>query len=66
MLLLDHSEADVDASGYFDVDVGAGRRGGQRLIGLGAVKSRALEHEGLDHYGVAMLHPEGNEFDINS
>jgi len=26
---------------------------------------RVLEQEGLDHYGVAMTDPEGNEFDIN-
>jgi hypothetical protein len=24
-----------------------------------------LNTEGLDHYGVAMKDPEGNEFDIN-
>jgi hypothetical protein len=37
----------------------------RRLTGLGATKLRALEEEGLDHYGVAMTDPEGNEFDIN-
>jgi hypothetical protein len=26
---------------------------------------RVLHTEGLDHYGVAMQDPEGNEFDIN-
>jgi hypothetical protein len=24
-----------------------------------------LSEEGIDHYGVAMKDPEGNEFDIN-
>ena len=42
------------------VDAEAGR-----LAGLGATMVRALEEEGLDHYGVAMKDPEGNEFDIN-
>jgi catechol 2,3-dioxygenase-like lactoylglutathione lyase family enzyme len=35
-----------------------------RLAGLGATIVRALREEGLDHYGVAMKDPEGNEFDI--
>jgi len=26
---------------------------------------RMLSNEGLDHYGIAMQDPEGNEFDIN-
>jgi hypothetical protein len=37
----------------------------RRLAGLGATVVRVLEEEGLDHYGVAMNDPEGNEFDIN-
>jgi len=37
----------------------------RRLTGLGATMLRVLEEEGLDHYGVAMTDPEGNEFDIN-
>ena len=37
----------------------------ERLAGLGAAYVRALSEEGLDHYGVAMQDPEGNEFDIN-
>ena len=37
----------------------------RRLSGLGATMLRASEAEGLDHYGVAMTDPEGNEFDIN-
>ena len=37
----------------------------QRLVALGATRLRAISEEGLDHYAVAMLDPEGNEFDIN-
>jgi Glyoxalase-like domain len=37
----------------------------ERLAGLGASRVRVLSEEGLDHYGVAMRDPEGNEFDIN-
>ena len=36
-----------------------------RLAGLGATITGALSNEGLDHYAVGMLDPEGNEFDIN-
>jgi hypothetical protein len=36
-----------------------------RLVALGATRLRANVEEGLDHYAVAMLDPEGNEFDIN-
>ena len=36
-----------------------------RLVALGATRLRANAEEGLDHYAVAMLDPEGNEFDIN-
>jgi hypothetical protein len=36
-----------------------------RLAALGATIVRVLQQEGLDHYGVAMTDPEGNEFDIN-
>jgi hypothetical protein len=42
------------------VDAEAGR-----LVGLGATIIRAVSEEGLDHYAVAMIDPEGNEFDIN-
>ena len=42
------------------VDAEAGR-----LAGLGALLVGVLGTEGLDHYGVAMKDPEGNEFDIN-
>lgn len=37
----------------------------ERLVGLGATRLRANAQEGLDHYAVALLDPEGNEFDIN-
>ena len=30
-----------------------------------AVIVAVLQTDGLDHYGVAMKDPEGNEFDIN-
>lgn len=36
-----------------------------RLEALGAVRLRTISEEGMDHYAVAMLDPEGNEFDIN-
>ena len=36
-----------------------------RLAGLGATITGIMYQEGLDHYGVAMTDPEGNEFDIN-
>ena len=36
-----------------------------RLVRAGARRLRTLFEEGLDHYGVAMADPEGNEFDIN-
>ena len=35
-----------------------------RLAALGATITCVLQHEGLDHYGVAMKDPEGNEFDV--
>jgi hypothetical protein len=37
----------------------------ERLAGLGASYVRVLSEEGLDHHGIAMHDPEGNEFDIN-
>ncbi len=36
-----------------------------RLAALGATRVRVVSEEGTDHYAVAMLDPEGNEFDIN-
>jgi hypothetical protein len=37
----------------------------RRLADLGATIAAVLFEEGIDHYGVAMRDPEGNEFDIN-
>lgn len=37
----------------------------ERLVRSGATRLESLFQEGLDHYAVAMLDPEGNEFDIN-
>ncbi|MGC9666187.1 VOC family protein [Planosporangium sp. 12N6] len=34
----------------------------QRLTGLGATVVRVLAQPGMDHYGVTMRDPEGNEF----
>ncbi|MCI4318925.1 MAG: VOC family protein [Thermoplasmata archaeon] len=36
-----------------------------RLSRVGATRIQALFETGIDHYAVAMLDPEGNEFDIN-
>ena len=36
-----------------------------RLVLLGATRLHTNVEEGLDHYAVAMVDPEGNEFDIN-
>ena len=36
-----------------------------RLVALGATRLSTLTEEGLDHYGVALADPAGNEFDIN-
>ena len=35
------------------------------LVGAGATRVRTLETEGLDHYGVTLTDPEGNEFCVN-
>jgi glyoxalase superfamily protein len=60
---------DVCASGGRSVPMATRRQRvdaeARRLAGLGATMVRVLEEEGLDHYGVAMKDPEGNEFDIN-
>jgi len=37
----------------------------QSLAGLGGFYVRVLSEEELDHYGIAMKDPVGNEFDIN-
>jgi hypothetical protein len=60
---------DVRASGEWTDPIEA-RRGrvdteAARLAGLGATITGPLAEEGLDHYAVGMLDPEGNEFDIN-
>jgi hypothetical protein len=61
---------------HLDVKVGGGRgvpieerrrrvdAEAARLAALGATIVRSLQQDGLDHYGVAMLDPEGNEFDV--
>ena len=36
-----------------------------RLAHLGATNTGPLSEDGLDHYAVGMLDPEGNEFDVN-
>ena len=62
---------------HLDISVGGGRAfpietrrqrvdaEAERLVGLGASFVRALSEEDVDHYGLAMRDPEGNEFDIN-
>lgn len=37
----------------------------ERLVRLGATRIRTIKDEGMDHYAVALLDPEGNEFDVN-
>jgi hypothetical protein len=61
---------------HIDVTVGGGRTApfeirkqridaeAERLAALGATVVRVLHEEGLDHCGVAMADPEGNEFDV--
>jgi hypothetical protein len=60
---------DIHASGGRTVPIETRRQRvdaeASRLAGLGATIARTLYTEGLDHYGVAMKDPEGNEFDIN-
>jgi hypothetical protein len=62
---------------HFDVNAGGGRDNplevrrrridaeAARLVGLGATITGTLDVDGLDHYAVALVDPEGNEFDIN-
>ena len=62
---------------HLDISVGGGRSvpletrrqrvdaEAQRLAALGAEIFGPLNSEGLDHYGVGMKDPEGNEFEIN-
>ncbi len=60
---------DVDASGGRGSPLDVRRERVEveaaRLVSLGATRLRTISEEGLDHYGVAMSDPEGNEFDIN-
>ena len=60
---------DVNASGgrEFSLDVRRERVEAEavRLEELGATRVRTIAEPDLDHYAVAMLDPEGNEFDIN-
>ena len=60
---------DVNASGgrEWSLEVRAERVEAEadRLVGLGATRLRTIAEEGMDHYAVALLDPEGNEFDIN-
>ncbi len=61
---------------HFDLRVGGGRAAPlevrrqrveaevERLVHHGATRLETWSEEGLDHYAVAMLDPEGNEFDI--
>jgi hypothetical protein len=62
---------------HLDITVGGGRANpietrrrlvdaeAHRLELLGATLVRVISADGLDHYGVAMRDPEGDEFDIN-
>ena len=60
---------DVNASGGRDSPLETRRERVEaeaaRLVALGATRLRTNAEEGLDHYAVALLDPEGNEFDIN-
>jgi hypothetical protein len=60
---------DVNASGgrgsSLDTRRGRVEAEAARLVSLGATRLRTIVEEGLDHYGVALSDPEGNEFDIN-
>ena len=59
---------------HLDLDVGGGRTTplaerrrrvdteADRLVAAGATRFRVLSEEGVDHYGVVMQDPEGNEF----
>jgi Glyoxalase-like domain len=59
---------------HLDLDVGGGRSTpiaerrrrilaeSDRLVGAGARQLRVLEQDGLDHFGIVMQDPEGNEF----
>ena len=60
---------DVNASGGRAVSLDTRRERVEaeaaRLMSLGATRLHTNVEEGLDHYSVALIDPEGNEFDIN-
>ena len=60
---------DVNASGGRDVSLDTRRERVEaeaaRLGSLGATRLHTTVEEGLDHYTVSLIGPEGNEFDIN-
>jgi Glyoxalase-like domain len=62
-----HLDIHVGGGGAVPIEVRRQRVDAEarRLAGLGATIAASLFEEGIDHYGVAMRDPEGNEFDIN-
>ena len=60
---------DLQASGGrslpFEVRRGRVEAEASRLVSLGALRLDTYLVEGVDHYAVGMIDPEGNEFDIN-
>jgi hypothetical protein len=62
---------DINATGGIGQDVPRPEREARvraeagRLASLGATIVRELAEPGIDHFGIAMTDPEGNEFDIN-
>ena len=62
---------DINATGGIGQDIprpmreACVRAEAERLAGLGATIVRELTEPGLDHFGIAMTDPEGNEFDVN-
>ena len=61
---------DITVSGGRDVPIETRKQRvdaeAERLAALGATIVGVIEPEAsIDHYGVAMKDPEGNEFDIN-
>jgi len=62
-----HLDVSVSGGRAFPIETRRQRVGAEaeRLAGLGATRVRVLSEAGLDHYGVAMQDPEGNEFDKN-
>jgi hypothetical protein len=60
---------DIGVSGGYGVPIETRKQRveaeASRLVDLGATRLESLVEPGLEHYAVAMLDPEGNEFDIN-